>query len=317
MVGKDTLEPVISPLPEGARADPRREGGGRRSMVLVYIAVHLLPFVALWSTATLADALLAFALLVVRGLCVSAGYHRLLAHHSYKTSRLVRFLLAAGGCTALRGGPLWWAAWHRHHHRHAETAIDMHSATDSFWWAYGGWLLSGNFAHTRYDLVKDLARYPELRWLNRFWLVPSGLLALACFLIGGLGTLAIGFGLSAVVLFHILCLVDALDHRLGRRRYATPDASRNSMALALLALGEGWHNNHHHCPWSSRQGFYWWEVDSTYTALKLASRVRLVWALRTPSQEVMDRNRITEDRGSRIENRESKETPAAALRESQ
>jgi stearoyl-CoA desaturase (Delta-9 desaturase) len=270
----------------------KREGGGRRGMILVYLGLHLLPFIALWSGATWLDLWVGLLLMMGRGLCVSAGYHRLLAHHSYRTSRALQFVLAAGGCSALRGGPLWWVALHRHHHRCADTAADIHPAPGRFWWAYAGWLLSGRFVHTDYRLVKDLARRPELRWLNRHWLVPSAILALGCFLIGGWGTLAIGFGLSSVVLLHVLCLVDALDHRLGRRRYATPDDSRNSLMLALLALGEGWHNNHHHCPGSARQGFYWWETDTTWSALWLASRLGLVWGLHTPSEETLKRNLV-------------------------
>jgi len=283
--------PTSTPAPP---ADARLEGGGRRGMIWLYLALHLLPFVALWSGATLTDYVLAVLLLVGRGLCVSAGYHRLLAHHSYRTSRVMRFLLAAGGCAALRGGPLWWTAWHRRHHRCADTDADIHPVEKGAWWAYAGWLLSGRFAHTDYGLVKDLARFPEMRWLNRWWLVPPGVLALVCFLAGGLGALAVGFGLSSVLLLHMLCLMDALDHRFGSRRYATPDSSRNSMMLALLALGEGWHNNHHHYPVSCRQGFYWWEADATFAALKAAACVGLVWDLRTPSPDILARNRIAD-----------------------
>jgi stearoyl-CoA desaturase (delta-9 desaturase) len=217
-----------------------------------------------------------------------------LAHHSYQTSRAVQFLLAAGGCSALRGGPLWWVALHRHHHRCADTEADMHPAPGHFWWSYAGWLLSGRFTETDYSLVKDLARKPELCWLNRYWLVPSFLLALACFLIGGWGCVAIGFGLSSIVLLHVLCLTDALDHRLGFRRYATPDQSRNSWLLAVLALGEGWHNNHHHCPGSARQGFYWWEPDATWNVLWLASCLGLVWNLHTPSEQTLTSNLLAD-----------------------
>ena len=261
-------------------------------MILVYIALHLLPFIALWSGATLIDAIVAMVLMMGRGLCFSAGYHRLLAHNSFRTYRVLRFLLAAGACAALRGGPLWWVALHRWHHRFPDTDVDIHPAKAGPLWGYVGWLISGRFVHTDYKLVKDLARYPELRWLNRWPLVPPAVLALACFLIGGWGTLAIGFGLSSVVLWHTLCMMDALDHRFGWRRYATPDDSRNSMTLALLAMGEGWHNNHHHYPRSARFGFYWWESDSTFQVLWLAARLGLVWELRTPTPAILDRNHV-------------------------
>src|SRR5262245_16671241 len=159
------------------------------------------------------------------------------------------------------------------------------------WGGYGGWLLSGRFAQTPYALVKDLAAVPELRWLNRHWLVPPALLGLAVCVAGGGEAFALGFCLSSALLRHGLGLADALAHRLGRRRYATPDASRNSLLVALLFLGEGWHNNPHHGPASARQGFFWWEVDLTDTLLRGMARVGRVWGLRTPSGAVRRRNR--------------------------
>jgi stearoyl-CoA desaturase (delta-9 desaturase) len=273
-------------------ADVRREGGVGVGTIAIYAVVHLLALGAIWTGVALEDFIAAFLLVFVRGLCVSAGYHRLLAHHSFKTSRVGQFLLAAGACSALRGGPLWWTALHRHHHQHADTEVDLHPRATGFWYAYAGWLVSGRYTTTDYALVRDLARLPELRWLNRLWLAPAAVIAVSCYLVGGMGSLVVAFGWSAVALLHVLCLVDALDHRLGDRRYATPDDSRNSMTLSLLALGEGWHNNHHHCPWSCRQGFYWWESDTTYLVLVAASWVGLTWDLRTPKPDVLERNRI-------------------------
>lgn len=270
------------------------EGGGRRALALVYLAMHLLPFTVLWMEITLVQLLLCllfgFVLTQVRGFCMSAGYHRYLAHRSFKTSRLVQFLLAAGGCTALRGGPLWWTALHRHHHRHADTTEDVHTPEKGFWWSYGGWLLSGRYTSTRYDLVKDLAAYPELRWLNRWWLVPALLLGLATYLVGGWSAFALGFCLSSAALFHTQAILDALTHVWGSRRYATSDTSRNSWLLSFVLLGEGWHNNHHHYQSSANQGFYWYEIDPTYDVLKVLSWLGLVWDLRTPPDHVLTSN---------------------------
>jgi stearoyl-CoA desaturase (delta-9 desaturase) len=274
--------------------DARREGGGWRGMVLVYLAMHLLPLTVLWTGPTLYEGglclLLALVLLQVRGFCMSAGYHRYFAHRSFKTTRLLQFLLAAGGCATLRGGPLWWASLHRHHHRYADTPEDVHSPDKGFWWSYGGWLLSGRYTVTRYDLVQDLVGYPELRWLNRWWLVPPALLGLVVLVLGGWNAFALGFCLSSALLFHTQAILDSLTHLWGTRRYATADTSRNSFLLSLLFLGEGWHNNHHHYQSSTNQGFFWYEVDPTYGTLRMMSLVGLVWDVRKPPKQVLTKN---------------------------
>jgi stearoyl-CoA desaturase (delta-9 desaturase) len=274
--------------------DARREGGGHRGRIVVWLAMHLLPLTVLWTGLTLWEgalgALVCLVLMNVRGFCMSAGYHRYLAHRSFKTSRLVRFLLAVGGCTTLRGGPLWWTSLHRHHHRFADTPEDVHSPDKGFLWSYGGWLLSGRYNVTRYDLVQELAAAPELRWLNRCWLVCPALLGAAVWLLGGWNLFVLGFCLSTALLFHTQAILDSLTHLWGSRRYATPDTSRNSWLLSLLFLGEGWHNNHHHYQSSANQGFFWYEIDTTYRLLRLLEKFRLVWDLRTPPASVLGRN---------------------------
>jgi stearoyl-CoA desaturase (delta-9 desaturase) len=269
-----------------------REGGGRRAVAVVYLALHLLPLTAFWTGASLWDGALCLALLYLRGFCMSAGYHRYFAHRSFKVGRVFQFLLALGGCAALRGGPLWWTALHRHHHQYSDTPEDVHTPDKGFWWSYGGWLLSGRHDLTFYDRVRDLAAYPELRWLNRWWLAPAAGLGAAVWLLGGWSAFAIGFCLSSALLLHTLATIDSLAHLYGSRRYATPDTSRNSFLLALISMGEGWHNNHHHYPSSANQGFRWWEVDPTYTTLRLLARLGLVWDVRTPPDHVLTRNRV-------------------------
>src|SRR5262249_2405887 len=198
-----------APLPL-ASFGPRREGGGWRGMAVVYLALHLLPLTALQDGVSRADATLCGILLLARGFCFGAGYHRYLAHRSYQTSRVLQFLLGAGGCTALGGGPLGWAGLHPPPHRFSDTGVDVHSPAKGFWWSYGGWQLSGRFTETPYALVKDLAAFPELRWLNRNWLVPPALLGLAVLLAGGWGAFTVEFCLSSALLLHGLALTDAL-----------------------------------------------------------------------------------------------------------
>ena len=227
------------------------------------------------------------AIYYVRLFFVSAGYHRYFSHRSFKTSRAFQFVIAFMATTSTQKGVLWWAANHRHHHRYSDTEEDLHSPTIfGFWWAHVGWILSDKYQETRVDLIRDFDRYPELRWLNRYHLVPPVTLAVALFLIGGWGILVWGFFVSTVLLWHSSFTINSLSHLFGRRRYETADTSRNSLFLALLTLGEGWHNNHHHYMASVRQGFFWWEVDVSYYALTILSWFHVVWDLRQPPRAV-------------------------------
>jgi stearoyl-CoA desaturase (delta-9 desaturase) len=220
---------------------------------------------------------------LVRMFGITAGYHRYFAHRSYRTSRAFGFLLAWLGCSAMQKGPLWWVAHHRHHHRHSDTGADVHSPHQpSFWWSHVGWVLSGDHDSAAWGPVQDWQRYPELRWLDRHHWVPGVLLAVCCFVVGGWSGLVWGFVVGTVLLYHATFAVNSLCHRFGQRRYATGDDSRNNTLVALLTLGEGWHNNHHHYQSSANQGFRWWEFDPSYYLLRLLGLVGLVWSIRTP-----------------------------------
>ncbi len=220
---------------------------------------------------------------------ITAGYHRYFSHRSYKTSRAFQFVLACLGCSASQKGPLWWAAQHRHHHRTSDTAEDLHSpVTHGFWWSHVGWVLSRDDSAVATQPVRDLSRYPELRWLDSHHWVPPIVLAGLCFLIGGWSGLAWGFVVSSVLSHHATFTVNSLCHLLGRRRYATADDSRNNLFVALITLGEGWHNNHHHYQSSANQGFRWWEIDVSYYLIRVLGAMRLVWDIRTPPARVLD-----------------------------
>jgi stearoyl-CoA desaturase (delta-9 desaturase) len=183
----------------------------------------------------------------------------------------------------LQKGPLWWAAHHRHHHLYSDTGNDVHSPyVPSLWWSHLGWILSGEYDHTPWKAVRDWGRYPELRWLNCFHWAPGILLAVFCFLADGWAGLVWGFVVSTVLVYHATFTVNSLCHRFGRRRYATTDDSRNNALVAVLTLGEGWHNNHHHYQSSANQGFFWWEIDVSYYLIRLLGVAGLVWDVRTP-----------------------------------
>ena len=212
------------------------------------VLVHFGALAIFYTGGTWLEWLLLPVLMYVRGLLVTVGYHRYFAHRSFRTSRVGQFLLAALCCANLQQGPLWWAQYHRRHHRHSDDANDVHSPFHGgFWWAYCGWLFIPLQDIDR-KCLRDLTRYPELVWLERVWQVPGLLLAALSWWVGGWSCLCVDFCLSAVAIFHMTFVVNTFGHLLGSRRYSTADHSRNSFLLALLTLGDGWHNNHHHYP---------------------------------------------------------------------
>jgi stearoyl-CoA desaturase (delta-9 desaturase) len=230
---------------------------------------------------------LAAALYAVRMFAITAGYHRYFSHRAYKTSRAFQFVLAWLGASSAQKGPLWWAAHHRDHHRYSDGPDDIHSPLErGFWWSHVGWILSTSYDETKLDRIKDLAKYPELRWLDRWHMVPPVALAAVLFLAGGLPALLWGFFVSTVALWHGTFVINSLAHVVGRRRYETGDGSRNSLALALITFGEGWHNNHHFYASTANQGFFWWEIDLSYYALRGLEAVGVVRDLRTPPPHV-------------------------------
>jgi stearoyl-CoA desaturase (delta-9 desaturase) len=231
-----------------------------------------------WSWRGLA---LALALYVARMLFVCLGYHRYFSHRTFKTSRPFQFVLAFLAQTSAQKGALWWAAHHRRHHRYSDAPLDVHSAKQQGLWAsHVGWVLVRDNDATRLDEVADLARYPELRWLDRWKFTPVIVFAAALLALGGVHGLVWGFLVSTVLLWHGTFTINSLSHLIGSRRYATSDDSRNNWLLAIITLGEGWHNNHHHYQSSARQGFFWWEYDLAYYALRLLGFIGLVWEIR-------------------------------------
>jgi len=232
---------------------------------------------------------LAFAFYVPRMFFVTGGYHRYFAHRSYKTSRWFQFLLALGATTTGQKGPLWWAAHHRIHHKYSDAPGDLHSVVQSgFWWAHHGWILSRDLEDTELSRIKDFARYPELRWLNTWWMLPPVAVGVATFAIGGFFALVWAFAVCQVLCWHGTFTINSLSHLWGGRRYTTDDDSRNNAVLAVITMGEGWHNNHHHYQVSARQGFFWWEIDCTYYVLRAFAAVGLVWDLHGVPDHIRD-----------------------------
>src|SRR4051812_14166811 len=217
---------------------------------LPFYLVHLAAVVGVvmvgWSWK---GAALAIALYYVRMFGVTGGYHRYFSHRTYRTSRVFQFVLAVLAQTSVQKGALWWAAHHRDHHKYSDTAKDPHSYRDyGFWYSHVGWILSRDTEETDYSRISDLARYPELRWLNNWHVVPGVALAVGLWLVGGWPALVWGFFVSTTLLWHGTFTINSLSHIWGRRRYETTDDSKNNPVLAIVTMGEGWHNNHHYYP---------------------------------------------------------------------
>lgn len=244
----------------------------------------------------------AFAFWFLRKFAITGFYHRYFSHRAFKTSRAFQAVMAFWGGMSVQKGALWWAAHHRDHHRYSDEPEDVHSPVKhGFWWSHMGWVLSGPAKKSQLNKVKELAKFPELRFLDKWHIVPSVAAGALMYGWGALletiapswGTsggqmLVWGFFVSTIFLYHTTYTINSFTHKFGTRRYETKDDSRNHWFFALLTLGEGWHNNHHYYPSTAKMGFYWWEVDVTYYGLLLLEKLGLIWDLRPVPEHVRD-----------------------------
>ena len=270
------------------------EDGVEWSRIVPFVGMHLACFAVVWVGWSPVAVLVAVLGYFLRMFAITGFYHRYFSHRAFKTSRLGQFVFGVLGAAAVQRGPLWWAAHHRHHHAHSDRAEDAHSPlVHGFLRSHMGWFLTRRGFAPDLRRVRDLLQFPELRWLDRFDILVPVLLALGMFGLGvllersepQLGTsgwqmLVWGFFVSTVACYHATYAINSLSHVFGSQRYRTGDASRNNWLLALLTLGEGWHNNHHHYPSAVRQGFSWWEIDITYYLLKMLSWLGIIWDLK-------------------------------------
>jgi stearoyl-CoA desaturase (Delta-9 desaturase) len=271
---------------------------------LPFLLLHL-ACIAVWWVGWSGFALwTAAGLYVVRMFAITGIYHRYFSHRTYRTSRWMQFVFALLGASSAQRGPLWWAAHHRSHHKFSDMQPDPHSPIrHGFWRSHIGWFMTNRHFLTDYRRIHDFARFPELRWLNRFDVIVPIVLAVMLYFVGrllhyaapslgvtGWQLVVWGFVVSTTLLFHATASINSLAHLIGRRRYDTGDDSRNNFFLALITLGEGWHNNHHKLRSCTRQGFYWWEIDLTYYALKFLAVMGLIWDLRPVPGKAYDHN---------------------------
>lgn len=267
-----------------------------------FIAVHLMCLGVFWVGWSWTALAVAVAFYFARMFVITGWYHRYFSHRTFKTSRTVQFAFAIFGGMCAQRGPIWWASHHRHHHIASDTPDDVHSPRQGgFLWSHMGWIMSQTHYAPRFKGITDFLKFPELRFLDRFDVLIPILTGFAMFGLGmlleakapDLGTngpqmLIWGFFISTVALAHGTFTINSLSHVYGSQRYVTGDDSRNNFFLALITMGEGWHNNHHYYPASTRQGFYWWEIDMTYYGLKLLERLGLIWDIRDVPEYVRD-----------------------------
>ncbi len=281
-------------FPDGAETTRARADKFEWRRSLPFVFLHLGCLGLLWVGWSWTAVVIATALYLLRMFAITAFYHRYFSHRTFRTSRVVQFIFAALGNSSIQRGPLWWAAMHRHHHRHSDTEEDAHSpVTKGFWWSHIGWMTSSRNFPTNYQDIRDFAKYPELVFLNRFDLIVPAIMGLGLYGLGawmeasqpqwgtsGWQMLVWGFFISSTVLLHATLFINSLAHVWGNRPFDTEDDSRNNFWLALLTLGEGWHNNHHRYMGAARQGFHWWEIDPTYYGLKILSWLGIIWDLK-------------------------------------
>ena len=273
--------------------------------LIVFIAFHFGCLAIFWVGFSWFAFIFAVTLYFIRMFFITAFYHRYFSHRSYKTSRVIQFLMAIAGCTAGQRGPIWWSSHHREHHITSDTIDDPHSPRFGFFNSHMLWFLKTKNFKVLKHRVKDWLRYPELVILEYIDWIPFLAFGGFCYFIGELSILTHygvetsgiqlfvwGFIVSTVMLYHGTYTINSLAHRFGKKRYETNDDSKNNFFLALLTLGEGWHNNHHRYPRSAKQGFFWWEIDLTYFFLKFMKLIFLIKDLEQVPSNIVSQKRI-------------------------
>ncbi len=274
-----------------------------------FVGLHLGCLAVFWVGCSAPAIIAGIILYITRMFAITGFYHRYFSHRSFKTSRFIQFCFAILGTSAVQRGPLWWASYHRHHHKFSDTKMDIHSPLQSgFWKSHMFWFMGKSNFKTKNDLIGDFAKFPELRFLDRFDIIIPILLAIGLFTFGeflntykpewgtnGPQLFVWGFIISTILLFHGTCSTNSMAHRFGTKRYLTGDDSRNNFFISIITLGEGWHNNHHHYPGSVNQGFYWWEIDITYWILVFLSWSGIVWDLKKPPVKNLKSSLIVQD----------------------
>lgn len=260
------------------------------ALVTIHVAALAAPFYFTWQGMACC-----IALVILTGyLGIGLGFHRLLTHRSFETSNAFKRLLALFGTLALQTGPVSWVAHHRLHHKKTDQDDDPHTPRYSLLWAHLGWtvFVFPEREEVKHRMARDIAKDRVLFFLDRYNWIIGGSCFLLLFMVGygldgvehGLSLLLWGGCLRTVYAWHSTFIVNSICHMHGYRTYPTADGSRNSWLGALLAHGEGWHNNHHAYPRSASHGHHRFELDPLYLLLRVLEKIRIVSkVIRPPS----------------------------------
>jgi len=211
---------------------------------------------------------------------VGIGYHRLLTHRGFTTSKWMTRFLATCGTLGLQSGPISWVTTHRLHHAFTDTDKDPHSPRNGVWWSHIGWIFRGTAQNqplaTRQRYSPDLMKDPYLRFINKYYYFTTLILAVGLFAVGGWTMVIWAIVLRIVLSWHFTWMVNSATHLWGYRRFDSRDDSRNNILVAAVTFGEGWHNNHHAYPRSAKHGFVWKEFDINWYQLQLLEKLGLI-----------------------------------------
>ncbi|MCS6864959.1 MAG: fatty acid desaturase [Gemmataceae bacterium] len=291
----DSVPPTVS----HPTAPPKRIFWFYATIILIH-AVAILAFIPGYTLVWWGLPVVLVGNFIFGSLGINLGYHRMLTHSAARFPKPLERLWVLLGVCSMEGSPLWWVCTHRMHHQHSDEEGDPHSPQQRFFWGHMEWIYT---ADPRRQKLETYARYvPDLmgdkflRWLHKgekwLWVWAGHVVVLtalgfaAGFLFCDTPDAALLFGVQwflwavvvrTVYVWHITWLVNSAAHRWGYRNYNTNDASRNNWFVALLTNGEGWHNNHHAAPRACSQGHRWWEIDLTFTFVRLLQRMGLAW----------------------------------------
>ena len=319
----------VPDVPPSVQAPPPTDDRLSFKLKITTLLAVIIPFVGLIAAVVLLWGLafnwlylwLLIGMYLFTAFGITVGYHRYFTHKSFKTPKPIAALLGVAGSMAVQGPILQWAATHRKHHQHSDDHDDPHSphahgggvvgTIRGVWHAHTGWLFDAHMladgtqtpeaaASGLNKYVKDLERDPVYRFISKTfaWWVLLGLLLPA--VIAGLATMSwmgflLGFiwgGLVRVFLVHhVTWSINSVCHIWGTRPFESHDESRNNAIFGVLALGEGWHNNHHAFPASARHGLSWWQLDTSFIVIWLLSKVGLASDIKLPRPERIEKKR--------------------------
>jgi stearoyl-CoA desaturase (delta-9 desaturase) len=269
---------------------PKRNYATGVALAIIHIGALGVLVPALFSWQAVA---VAVALYLITGFGITLAYHRLLTHRSLALWKPLEYLAAVLGALALQGGPIDWVATHRAHHAHSDKDGDPHDTHKGMPWAHIEWLFRSNKDRVRPEerprWAPDLCAEPFYVFLERNHLVCQIVLALILLAIGGWSWVVWGIFARLVFTYHCTWLVNSASHAVGYRTFRTGDQSTNNWWVALLAFGEGWHNNHHAFPFSARHGLRWFEIDPTFWMIRIMAWLRLAKDVRIPTRDMMQR----------------------------